>query len=225
MGTCFVLSIWIENVLFSNEFILPEHWNAEDHLQHAGGAGGGAGVPERWVAGEGTAVGGLERCLRRWKKPSWETHKRPAETVGQWEAEQVSYTDSNTVWCKLSGLCSVNQCRCWHLGCHRLRADQRSSESRQAVELAVKEHKAEILALQQALKEQRLKAESLSDTVSLKSMLALVLPQIKSVIIRKLYVIFMLVWAMITFLCIINLFLYQNILAYISWVWVNEMEF
>lgn len=49
---------------------------------------------------------------------------------------------------------------------HRLRADQRSTESRQAVELAVKEHKAEILALQQALKEQRLKAESLSDTVS-----------------------------------------------------------
>lgn len=49
---------------------------------------------------------------------------------------------------------------------HRLRADQRSTESRQAVELAVKEHKAEIVALQQALKEQRLKAESLSDTVS-----------------------------------------------------------
>lgn len=48
----------------------------------------------------------------------------------------------------------------------RIRADQRSTESRQAVELAVKEHKAEILALQQALKEQRLKAESLSDTVS-----------------------------------------------------------
>lgn len=50
---------------------------------------------------------------------------------------------------------------------NRLRADQRSTESRQAVELAVREHKAEILALQQALKEQRLKAESLSDTVSL----------------------------------------------------------
>uniref|UniRef100_A0A8C5E0L3 non-specific serine/threonine protein kinase n=1 Tax=Gouania willdenowi TaxID=441366 RepID=A0A8C5E0L3_GOUWI len=49
---------------------------------------------------------------------------------------------------------------------NRLRADQRSSESRQAVELAVKEHKAEILALQQALKEQRLKAESLSDTLN-----------------------------------------------------------
>ncbi|MEQ2183647.1 hypothetical protein GOODEAATRI_000209 [Goodea atripinnis] len=47
---------------------------------------------------------------------------------------------------------------------NRLRAEQRSTESRQAVELAVKEHKAEILALQQALKEQRLKAESLSDT-------------------------------------------------------------
>ncbi|XP_055016944.1 citron Rho-interacting kinase-like [Boleophthalmus pectinirostris] len=49
---------------------------------------------------------------------------------------------------------------------NRVRADQRSTESRQAVELAVKEHKAEILALQQALKEQRLKAESLSDTLN-----------------------------------------------------------
>ncbi|XP_052411498.1 citron rho-interacting kinase isoform X5 [Carassius gibelio] len=49
---------------------------------------------------------------------------------------------------------------------NRLRADQRSSESRQAVELAVREHKAEIVALQQALKEQRLKAESLSDTLN-----------------------------------------------------------
>ncbi|KAJ8285784.1 hypothetical protein GJAV_G00030920 [Gymnothorax javanicus] len=49
---------------------------------------------------------------------------------------------------------------------NRLRADQRSTESRQAVELAVKEHKAEIMALQQALKEQKLKAESLSDTLN-----------------------------------------------------------
>lgn len=48
----------------------------------------------------------------------------------------------------------------------RLRAEQRSSESRQAVEQAVKEHKNEILALQQALKDQKLKAESLADTVS-----------------------------------------------------------
>lgn len=39
------------------------------------------------------------------------------------------------------------------------------------VELAVKEHKAEILALQQALKEQKLKAESLSDKVSAHSLL------------------------------------------------------
>lgn len=50
--------------------------------------------------------------------------------------------------------------------CRRLRSEQRSSESRQAVELAVKEHKAEILALQQALKDQKLKAEGLADTVS-----------------------------------------------------------
>ncbi|XP_035377990.1 citron Rho-interacting kinase isoform X1 [Electrophorus electricus] len=49
---------------------------------------------------------------------------------------------------------------------NRLRADQRSSESRQAVELAVQEHKAEILVLQQALKDQKLKAEGLSDTLS-----------------------------------------------------------
>ncbi|KAJ8286440.1 hypothetical protein GJAV_G00039280 [Gymnothorax javanicus] len=49
---------------------------------------------------------------------------------------------------------------------NRLRADQRNSESRQAVELAVREHKAEIMALQQALKDQKLKAESLSDTLN-----------------------------------------------------------
>ncbi|TRY60554.1 hypothetical protein DNTS_026969 [Danionella cerebrum] len=47
----------------------------------------------------------------------------------------------------------------------RLRAEQRNSESRQAVELAVNEHKAEILVLQQALKDQKLKAEGLSDTL------------------------------------------------------------
>ncbi|KAJ8379503.1 hypothetical protein SKAU_G00002810 [Synaphobranchus kaupii] len=49
---------------------------------------------------------------------------------------------------------------------NRLRADQRSTDSRQAVELAMKEHKAEIMGLQQALKEQKLKAESLSDTLN-----------------------------------------------------------
>ncbi|KAG1968731.1 citron Rho-interacting kinase [Pimephales promelas] len=48
---------------------------------------------------------------------------------------------------------------------NRLRAEQRNSESRQTVELAVKEHKAEILVLQQALKDQKLKAEGLSDTL------------------------------------------------------------
>lgn len=51
--------------------------------------------------------------------------------------------------------------------CYRIRAEQRSSESRQAVDQAVKEHKAEILALQQALKDQKLKAESLADTVGI----------------------------------------------------------
>ncbi|XP_019740713.1 citron Rho-interacting kinase isoform X1 [Hippocampus comes] len=49
---------------------------------------------------------------------------------------------------------------------NRLRAEQRSTESRQAVEQAVKEHKAEMLALQQILKDQKLKAESLADTLN-----------------------------------------------------------
>ncbi|XP_038137926.1 LOW QUALITY PROTEIN: citron Rho-interacting kinase [Cyprinodon tularosa] len=49
---------------------------------------------------------------------------------------------------------------------NRLRTEQRCSESRQAVEQAVKEHKAEILVLQQALKDQKLKAESLADTLN-----------------------------------------------------------
>lgn len=63
-------------------------------------------------------------------------------------------------------------CKWWEINgvlwflCFRLRLEQRSSESRQAVEQAVKEHKTEILALQQALKDQKLKAESLADTVS-----------------------------------------------------------
>ncbi|XP_062890138.1 citron Rho-interacting kinase isoform X4 [Mobula hypostoma] len=48
----------------------------------------------------------------------------------------------------------------------RMRAEQRGNESRQAVEQAVKEHKSEILSLQNCLKEQKLKAESLSDTLS-----------------------------------------------------------
>ncbi|XP_069789549.1 citron Rho-interacting kinase-like isoform X14 [Narcine bancroftii] len=49
---------------------------------------------------------------------------------------------------------------------NRIRAEQRGNESRQAVELAVKEHKSEILSLQHCLKEQKLKAESLSDTLN-----------------------------------------------------------
>ncbi|PIO35002.1 hypothetical protein AB205_0071370 [Aquarana catesbeiana] len=54
----------------------------------------------------------------------------------------------------------------YHSFSSRVRADQRSTESRQMVELAVKEHKAEILALQQALKDQKLKTESLSDKLN-----------------------------------------------------------
>ncbi|KAK1892357.1 Citron rho-interacting kinase, partial [Dissostichus eleginoides] len=49
---------------------------------------------------------------------------------------------------------------------NRLRSEQRSSESRLAVEQAVKEHQAEIVALQQALNDQKIKAESLTDTMN-----------------------------------------------------------
>lgn len=61
---------------------------------------------------------------------------------------------------------ALEHCLITSLSFSRLRAEQRNSESRQTVELAVKEHKAEILVLQQALKDQKLKAEGLSDTVS-----------------------------------------------------------
>lgn len=73
-------------------------------------------------------------------------------------------------YCKWWEINSVH----WFL-CFRLRAEQRSSESRQAVEQAVKEHKTEILALQQALKDQKLKAESLADTVSVSATLVILL--------------------------------------------------
>uniref|UniRef100_G3PJW2 Citron rho-interacting serine/threonine kinase b n=1 Tax=Gasterosteus aculeatus TaxID=69293 RepID=G3PJW2_GASAC len=49
---------------------------------------------------------------------------------------------------------------------NRLRSEQRNAESRQALEKAVKEHKAEIMSLQQALKDQTLKADSLADTLN-----------------------------------------------------------
>lgn len=43
------------------------------------------------------------------------------------------------------------------------------------MEQAVKEHKTEILALQQALKDQKLKAESLADTVSVSATFVILL--------------------------------------------------
>lgn len=51
-------------------------------MQHAGGAGGGAGVSERRVAGERETVGGMERSSGGRKKPSRETDQRPAKTTG-----------------------------------------------------------------------------------------------------------------------------------------------
>uniref|UniRef100_UPI00358F69EE citron Rho-interacting kinase isoform X2 n=1 Tax=Myxine glutinosa TaxID=7769 RepID=UPI00358F69EE len=48
----------------------------------------------------------------------------------------------------------------------RLRAEQKAVEARRAVDLAVREHKAETTALQSSAKEHRLKAENLSETLS-----------------------------------------------------------
>lgn len=49
---------------------------------------------------------------------------------------------------------------------NRMRVEQKSVELRQAIELAVREHKAESLALQNIAKEQRLKADNLGEMLS-----------------------------------------------------------
>ncbi|CAI9607437.1 unnamed protein product [Staurois parvus] len=85
------------------------------------------------------------------------------EKERQWESWRSSLEDEKTQFeCRLREVQRLldNEKQ------GRVRADQRSTESRQMVELAVKEHKAEILALQQALKDQKLKTESLSDKLN-----------------------------------------------------------
>ncbi|XP_069475825.1 citron Rho-interacting kinase isoform X13 [Ambystoma mexicanum] len=87
------------------------------------------------------------------------------EKERQWEAWRSSLEDEkNQFECRLREVQRMLDTEKQS----RMRADQRSTESRQVVEVAVKEHKAEILALQQALKDQKLKAESLSDKQSVK---------------------------------------------------------
>ncbi|KAM9331115.1 citron Rho-interacting kinase [Gastrophryne carolinensis] len=85
------------------------------------------------------------------------------EKERQWESWRGSLEDEKTQFeCRLREvqrlLDSEKQ--------GRVRADQRITESRQMVDLAVKDHKTEILALQQALKDQKLKTESLSDKLN-----------------------------------------------------------
>ncbi|XP_078523777.1 citron Rho-interacting kinase isoform X1 [Lissotriton helveticus] len=85
------------------------------------------------------------------------------EKERQWEAWRSSLEDEkNQFECRLREVQRMLDTEKQS----RMRADQRSTESRQVVELAVKEHKAEILALQQALKDQKLKAENLSDKLN-----------------------------------------------------------
>lgn len=66
--------------------------DSEDHVHHAGGAGCGAGEPERWAAGEGAAVGGLEGHTGGREEPGWEEDQGGPEAAGHWETEQVDYT-------------------------------------------------------------------------------------------------------------------------------------
>ncbi|XP_053325723.1 citron Rho-interacting kinase isoform X2 [Spea bombifrons] len=85
------------------------------------------------------------------------------EKERQWESWRSSLEDEKTQFeCRLREVQRLLDTEKQS----RARADQRSTESRQMVELAVKEHKAEILALQQALKDQKLKTESLSDKLN-----------------------------------------------------------
>ncbi|KAM4810450.1 citron Rho-interacting kinase [Rhinophrynus dorsalis] len=85
------------------------------------------------------------------------------EKERQWESWRSSLEDEKTQFeCRLREVQRLLDTEKQS----RVRSDQRSTESRQMVELASKEHKAEILALQQALKDQKLKTESLSDKLN-----------------------------------------------------------
>ncbi|XP_040206449.1 citron Rho-interacting kinase isoform X2 [Rana temporaria] len=89
------------------------------------------------------------------------------EKERQWESWRSSLEDEKTQFeCRLREVQRLLDNEKQGSFSSRVRADQRSTESRQMVELAVKEHKAEILALQQALKDQKLKTESLSDKLN-----------------------------------------------------------
>ncbi|XP_041436203.1 citron rho-interacting kinase isoform X1 [Xenopus laevis] len=82
------------------------------------------------------------------------------EKERQWESWRSSLEDEKTQFeCRLREIQRLLDTEKQS----RVRSDQRTTESRQIVELASKEHKAEILALQQALKDQKLKTETLSD--------------------------------------------------------------
>ncbi|XP_041436204.1 citron rho-interacting kinase isoform X2 [Xenopus laevis] len=85
------------------------------------------------------------------------------EKERQWESWRSSLEDEKTQFeCRLREIQRLLDTEKQS----RVRSDQRTTESRQIVELASKEHKAEILALQQALKDQKLKTETLSDKLN-----------------------------------------------------------
>lgn len=106
---------------------------------------------------------------RQWE--SWRTALEEEKNQAERRAREIQRqldSEKQNRFLSTNSHMHILQCIAIWLYCFvifRLRADQCSSESRQAVELAVKEHKAEILVLQQTLKDQKLKAEGLSDTV------------------------------------------------------------
>lgn len=78
---------------------VPEPWDTEDHMHHAGGAGPGAGDAEWRAAGEGEAVGRLEGNTGGGEEPGWEAHPGGPEDAGHRETEQVSSLPLNE--CKI----------------------------------------------------------------------------------------------------------------------------
>lgn len=78
--------------------VSAEHRDPEDHVQYAGGAGGGAGEPERRAPGEGETVGELEICPGRGEEPGRAQNQRHTETTGQREAKQVQKRTHTRVW-------------------------------------------------------------------------------------------------------------------------------
>lgn len=92
---CRVVSLWHSLCYSSKSRFVPEPWDTEDHMHHAGGASSGAGDPEWRAAGEGETVGRLEGDTGGGEEPGWEADQGGPEAAGHRETEQVLSTALN----------------------------------------------------------------------------------------------------------------------------------